>query len=152
MTRRPPVSLTVVPGDGSAPHTPSAETRRIVVLAMLNGLSLDRTAAILGLSRAALERHYRLEIDDGADRALIEASNNMLWLASQKHDLGVALRANQALLAPRVKTWREPAAEPATSTCNIDDMNLDEINDQIERLERDMAAAKGPSPAKEDPA
>ena len=119
--------LTVVAGgSGRDPHEPSDDTRRIVVLGMLNGLSLDRTAAILGLTRAALERHYRDEIDDGADLALIEASDNMLWLAGQRADLGVALSANQALLAPRVRSWREPAAEPATSTGNIDDMDLDD--------------------------
>ena len=132
--------------------TPTDETRRIVVLAMLNGLSLDRVAAILGIARADLEWHYRNEIDNGADLALIEASNNMLWLAAQRFDLGVSLRANTALLAPRLKAWREPAAEPATSTGAIDDMDLETINREIERLERDMAAAKGPSSAKEDPA
>ncbi|WP_099507758.1 hypothetical protein [Microvirga ossetica] len=144
-------ALTVVSGgNGRDPHEPTADTRRIVVLGMLNGLSLDRVAAILGLTRADLERHYRDEIDNGADLALIEASNNMLWLASQKHDLGVSLRANQALLAPRVKNWREPAVEPAISTGNIDDMDLETINREIERLERDMAAAKGTASPKED--
>ena len=54
-----PTALTVVAGGGHAPHTPTADTRRIVVLAMLNGLSLDRIAAILGITRAELERHYR---------------------------------------------------------------------------------------------
>ena len=115
---------------------------------MLNGLGLDRIAAILGISRSELERHYRPEINDGADRVLLIATDNMLWLAGQRHDLGVSLRANQALLAPRVKTWREPAS----GTGNIDDMDLDTINREIERLERDMAAAKGPSSAREDSA
>ena len=114
MSRR---HLTLVPEpEPGDTYEPTDDTRRLVILAMLNGLSLNRTAAILGITRAALERYYTTEIDDGADLALIEASNNMLFLAGQRADLGVALRANQALLAPRIRSWREPAAEPATST------------------------------------
>ena len=140
MRQRPPPSLTVVSG-GSSAYSPTDEHRRLVVLSIFNGLSHDRIAAILGITRAELERHYRNELDDGADRALLVATDNMLWLAGQRFDLGVSLRANQALLGPRIRSWRAPAAEPATSTGSIDDMDLDTINRQIARLERDMAAA-----------
>ncbi|WP_404292872.1 hypothetical protein ACD578_10560 [Microvirga sp. RSM25] len=137
-------ALTVVSGgNGHDPHTPTAESRRLVVLGTLNNLSLDRIAALVGISRADLKRHYRNEIDNGTDLALIEASNNMLWLAHQRADLGVSLRANQALLGPRVRSWREAAPAPSTSESDINDMNLAEIDAEIARLERDMAAAKG---------
>ncbi|WP_262298989.1 hypothetical protein [Microvirga sesbaniae] len=134
-------ALTLVGGSGEAPHEPTPESRQIVVLGSLNNLPADRIAALIGIDRSDLERHYRDELAYGTDRVLIEAASNMLFLAHQRADLGVSLRANQAVLGTRVRSWREPMTDALPSASQIDDMDLATLNDEIARLERRMQAA-----------
>jgi hypothetical protein len=122
-------------------HTPNDGSRKLVVTLKLNDVTHDRIAACLGINRLTLEYFYSKELDFGVDAVLAHATERMLWLADQNTDLGVSLRATQALLAPRVKSWREPHVDVTEGVGDISDLTLAQVEDAIARLERQRRAA-----------
>jgi hypothetical protein len=148
--------LTVLTGEH---YSPSDAHRKLVVTLKLNDVTHDRIAACLGCSRVALEYFYSKELDFGVDAVLAHATERMLYLANQDADLGVSLRATQALLAPRVKSWREAQVDVTESIGDISDLTLAKVEDAIARLERQRRAAHatagqaaGADPDQEEPA
>ncbi|MET0529934.1 MAG: hypothetical protein ABW003_16640 [Microvirga sp.] len=121
--------------EGSA-YEPNESHRRTVVTLKLNDVPHDRIAACIGISRVCLEYFYAQELDLAVDQVCAFATERMLFLASQNADLGVALRANQAILNPRVKSWREAHVDPTSSIGDISDLTLEQCEQAIERLER----------------
>jgi hypothetical protein len=130
--------LTVITGES---YTPNAADREQVVMLKLNDVSHDRIATSIGVSRLTLEYFYAQELDMGVDAILAHCSKRMLFLANQNADLGVALRANESFLKPRVKSWREPHVDVLTGIGDISDRTLEQVEADIERLERQLAAA-----------
>jgi AcrR family transcriptional regulator len=138
MRRRTLVAL------GGRVFTPTDDQRRMVVAMQLNGSALEAMAAALKITTMELRYHFQRELDLGVDVVMAQAAQNIISLANQTEDKGVALRANQAILAPRAKPWREPPVEAQVSAGNLDDLTLAEVEAQIERLERRRRAAVAP--------
>jgi hypothetical protein len=133
---------------GHEPFTPSDEMREMVRLFALNGLPHERIAAHFNLDLVELRWHFHRELELSTDEILAEAARNVLELASQRVDLGVALRANERLLTTRLSSWREPKEEASQLHKKVDNMTLEEVEAEIERLERIEARAKA-SPAED---
>ncbi|MET0653684.1 MAG: hypothetical protein ABWY63_14330 [Hyphomicrobiaceae bacterium] len=130
--------LAVVTGEN---YRPSEADREVVVLLKMNDVSHERIAQAIGVNKLTLEYWYAKELDFGVDAILAHCAKRMIWLANQNQDLGVSLRANQALLQPRVKSWREPHVDVLTSIGDISDQTLEQVEADIERLERQRRAA-----------
>ena len=138
---------------------PNAADRELVVLLKLNDVSHDRIANAIGVSRLTLEYFYAKELDLGTTAIIAHCTKRMLWLANQNVDLGVALKANAMVLQPRVKTLARAALDVAETVGDISDRTLEQIEADIERLERQRrtaaaseAAAAGTDPDPEEPA
>lgn len=148
--------LTVITGEQ---YSANASDRETVVLLKLNDVSHERIAQAIGISKITLEYYYAKELDLGVDAILAHCTKRMLWLANQNLDLGVSLRANQAFLNPRVKSWREPIVDAAAGIGDISDLSLEQCEAAIERLERQRRASAasaaetaGADPHQEEPA
>lgn len=127
---------------GKEPFTPTAEMRELVRLHAFNGLPHERIAAHLGLELLELRFHFFKELELSNEAILADAARNILELASQRTDLGVAYRANEMILKTRLRVWREPkAADEGQLHKKIEHMNLEEVEAEIDRLERIQARA-----------
>lgn len=127
---------------GKEPFTPTDEMRELVRLFALNGMPHERIASHLDLELIELRFHFRRELELSNDAILADAARNILELASQREDLGVAYRANEMILKTRLKVWREPKqAEEAQLHKKVENMSLEEVEAEIERLERVQARA-----------
>lgn len=120
---------------------PTDAQREMVIILKLNGTPIERIAMALGISRVEVEYHFARELDLGEDAVLYQAAKNVIELANQRLDLGVALRANQAILQPRTKSWRDPKIDPGQSVGDINELTLQEVEAAIARLERERRAA-----------
>jgi hypothetical protein len=130
--------LAVITGEN---YTPNDAHREMVVLLKLNNVPNDRISTALGISTLTLEYFYAKELDLGVDALMAHAAKKVLWLANQTTDLGVSLRANEAILKPRVKAWREPHVDVVESIGDISELTLAEVEADIARLERQRGAA-----------
>jgi hypothetical protein len=126
---------------GLGAYQPTEPHREMVVILKLNGTPHQRIAMALKISLAELEYWYPDELELGEDAVLFAAAKRVLALSAQNVDLGVSLRASQAILQPRLKTWREPKLDPATSAGDIDELTLEQVEREIARLERERRAA-----------
>jgi len=148
--------LSVLTGDA---YEPNDSHRRMLLQLKLNDVPHDRIAAALGISRATLEYYYAKELDYGVEAVLAMTADRMLYLSQQNIDFGVALRASQAILQPRVKSWREPHVDAINGIGDISDRTLEQVEADIERLERQLRtaaqaqeAAAGTDPDQAEPA
>lgn len=137
---------------GHAPFTPSDEMRQMVKILVVNDTPHERIATILEISLIELQYHFAKELELAKDELLAISAARMIELARQKLDLGVAFRANELILKTRSKAWRIPAEE-AVDGKPIESMSLTEVDQAIERLERERrnaAAAADPEAATVD--
>jgi hypothetical protein len=130
--------LAVITGEG---YSPTEAHRELVVLLKLNDVSHDRIATAVGISRLTLEYYYAKELDLGVTAIIAHCTKRMLWLANQNADLGVALKANAMVLQPRVKAWRDASEDVSEGVGDISDKTLEQVEADIERLERQRRAA-----------
>ena len=138
---------------GKEPFEPSEEQREYVRVLAFNGVPHERIAAILGLDILEVQFHFQKELELSNDILAASCARNMLQLAHQREDLGVAFRANELVLKSRVKAWREPkqAEDPSEPMARISDMGLDEVERRIAELERRRARASASEAEAGDP-
>jgi len=126
---------------GFPPHNPTDATRATVRLHAFNRIPEQTIADILGVDLTVLRYWYGRELGYSEAEILATAAANMLELASQRVDLGVALRANEALLKTRLPAWREPKAAEAEKP----DDSRPAIVLTLKEVERELARLKGPA-------
>ena len=126
---------------GLGAYQPTDAHREMVVILKFNGTPHQRIAMALKISLIELEYWYADELELGEDAVLFKAAQRVLALSAQDRDPGVALRASQAILQPRLKSWREPKLDPSTSAGDIDELTLEQVEREIARLERERRAA-----------
>ena len=140
---------------GHAPHYASPELRAKVRLLAFNKLAPERIAEYLGIDVVVLKYWYHKELDFTDMEVLAQAAANVMELATQRKDLGVAMRANELMLRTRSAAWREPKApEPGTQAETVeleqvDRLTLAEVERELAKLER--AAQRRPAQARAKP-
>lgn len=60
---------------GRKPHIPTDETREIVVCGIIAKRTTERIAELLGISRSALNKHYKHELECAEDSFAISLAN-----------------------------------------------------------------------------
>lgn len=139
---------------GCEPFTPTEDQRELVRVLSFNGVERDRIAEILELRPIELAYHFRRELDLSEDYYLAQAASTVIELAKQRSDLGVALRASEAMLRARSSRWREPRAiDPGDEGRPIETMSLIEVDHaiaELERRRRDHAPPADPQAAADD--
>ena len=129
---------------------PTDDQRQYVRVLALNRVPHERIARLLGITMIELQFSFSDELDLAEDEILAVAAANVLELAAQRTDLGVAYRANEMILKTRLAVWREPKqAEEQAGTKRISDMSLEEVEREIDRLER--AKARTAAAEEDDP-
>ena len=132
------------------------EQRRMVRILAFNQTPEDRIAEALNIPVQVLRYVFRREMDYATDEVCAIAAQNILELAAQRKDLGVALRANELLVRTRLRCWREPKESDDLPPARIEGMTLAEVEAEIERIRRGTAHAAGAGPppphAKSEPA
>ena len=122
---------------GYEPFTPTDEQRHMVRIFTFNGMEPARIAMHLSITEVELKAHFWKELELSNEAFLGESASSMVELARQRHDLGVALRANEAILKTRLKIWREPKQEAESLLHKkIDNMSLEEVQRELERVRR----------------
>lgn len=140
---------------GLPPHEPTEETRHQVRLLAFNRTAEPIIAEILGIDVTVLRYWYAKELDHSEIQILAQAAANMIALAGQKADLGVAFRANELILRTRLPAWREPKPIEADGTGverPVIGLTLKEVERELARLQRPADRQEGGTPpAREDP-
>lgn len=101
---------------------PTKEQRELVMLAVATGYTHKQIARIVagGISEVTLRKHFRDELDEGADRANLAVSGNLFSIATSKTHKQ-ALGAARFWLQTRAG-WKLPAPEkPSTPPADPDD-------------------------------
>ena len=133
---------------GHRPFEATEELRHTVGLLVFNGTPEARIAAGLGLTIDELRYYFADELGYSQDRLLARCTADMIELARQRQDLGVAFRANALMLQTRLKAWREPKPEDPVEPAldRVESLTLDEVERELARLQAG-AADPGPPPA-----
>lgn len=134
---------------GRRPFEKTEEHAELVKLLVLNGTPEARIAAGLGLDVFELRYYFADELVYSQDRLLAQATKNVLRIANQLHDDGIALRANELVLRTHLPSWREPKlVEPeAPALDRVESLSLEEVERELARLRGDRAAGAGAAPA-----
>jgi hypothetical protein len=125
---------------GFPPHTPTDATRATVRIHAFNRMPEQTIADIIGVDLTVLRYWYGRELGFSEAEILATAAANMLELAAQRIDLGVAFRANETLLRTRLPAWREPKPVEAGETGEVKPA----VNLTLKEVERELAKLKGP--------
>lgn len=139
---------------GYPEHIPDDATRARVRAHAMNRTPHETIAECLEIPVGVLRYYYNRELSLTDAEVLAGATLNMLELATQRKDLGVALRANETILRTRSPVWREPkAVEPAAIDdlvgVNIDRMTLEQVETALARIRGTAARAGADDPAHE---
>jgi hypothetical protein len=122
---------------GCPPFEPTEDQRELVRVLAFNGVPAERIAMILELREIEVVYHFRRELDLSEDYVLAKAAKTVMELADQRNDLGVALRAAEAMLRARSPRWREPKAVEAEEAAKpVEMMSLPEVDRAIAELQR----------------
>ncbi|UZF92687.1 hypothetical protein [Bosea sp. NBC_00550] len=140
---------------GPNQHEPTETTRSVVRAHAYNRVPKEIIARILRIGVEALEYHYKEELELTEYQFLALAARNILALANQTDDLGVALRANEMLLRTRSAHWREPKSIEAPTgqlpSTKVEHMTLEQVEAELARIGITAAGRRdepaGPSPA-----
>lgn len=132
---------------GAPLYTPTEEQRRQVRMYLFNAVSEKRIAEILDISLDELRYHFRKELNIGTDELMAWSASNIVALAGQREDLGVALKANTLMLQSRKKVWRIPTSEVDEDTLKkpVDRLSLAETEAEIARILERRGGAGGAS-------
>lgn len=134
-------------------HEPTDATRMQVRLLVFNKTPHEIIAAALAIDPTVLSYWYARELEFTETEILAQAAANMLELAAQRIDLGVAYRANETLLKTRLAAWREPRpldAEKPVEEKPTKQLTLQQVEDELSRL-NDARSKDGAAAAREDP-
>ena len=100
---------------GRRPFEPTEEQRLRVRLWVFNGVSEEEIAAGIGVDLVELRYWFAKELRYSTTQIMEVVAKNILELASQRSDLGVALKANELVARTRSRAWREPREEGPTA-------------------------------------
>jgi hypothetical protein len=130
---------------GHRPFEKTAEHSELVKLLVFNGTSEARIAAGLDLAIWELRYYFADELTYSQDRLLAQATKNVLRIANQLNDDGIALRANELVLRTHSPVWREPKqVEPEEPVLDrIESLTLEEVERELARLRGAGAADAG---------
>jgi hypothetical protein len=115
---------------------PTDEHRKMVRIMAFNDVPEARIAEYIGVSVLQLQFLFHKELRLSREQILAVAASNMFELASQRVDLGVALRANEAILKTRSPSWREPKSQEPRPPARdrVQSLTLDEVEAEIARI------------------
>lgn len=123
---------------GQHPHTPTDELRNRVKVLAYNRTPLNMICRLLWLEPETLLYHYHRELDLAETELMAIAASNVIRLANQTADPGVALRANELILKSRSPYWREPRSiDPPQEqqAKRVTQMSLEQVEKELKRLE-----------------
>lgn len=80
--------------------------RQTVQLAMAIGYTQEQAARLIGVGLNTLTKHYREEIDKGAEKVLAAVAGNLVTIATQQQDRKAALTACIFICKTRLG-WRD---------------------------------------------
>jgi AcrR family transcriptional regulator len=133
---------------GEQPFEPTDEQRATVRIMAFNERPLEDIAAQLDISVTALTWYFRNELRLSKDQVANMATRNLLALANQTEDLGIAYKVNELIARTRIPAWREPKETPAATNelAEVDHLTLTEVEARLARIERTRG---GPAEARE---
>lgn len=70
---------------GIPAHVPTERDRITVMLCMAQGFTTERTANLIGIGETTLRKHYREELDIGADKALTKVAGVLFSIATDRN-------------------------------------------------------------------
>ena len=156
-SHKPPYGKRELAALGQHPHTPTDELRNQVKVLAYNRTPLNMICRLLWLEPETLLYHYHRELDLAETELMSVAAANVIRLANQTADPGVALRANELILKSRSPYWREPRSiDPPQEqqAKRVTQMSLEQVEKELRRLDhkRDdlpdgAAAERTPDPA-----
>lgn len=90
---------------GVPPHVPTEHSKALVALCMFANMTHEQAAAVLGISKPTLEKHYPSELSDGKSKMLAKVVNNLYTNATQTRDMKAANTA--AIFILKQHGWRD---------------------------------------------
>ena len=96
---------------GRRAFEPTEEQRLRVRIWAFNGVPEEEIAHGIGVDLVELRYWFAKELRYSTTQIMEVVAKNILELASQRDDLGVALRANELVAKTRSAAWREPKEE-----------------------------------------
>lgn len=94
---------------GKPEHVPTERDRTLVLCGAACGFTQERLAAMIGISKETLAKHYAEQIGPGADQMLANVAGNMFRIATQRVDNKAAVSAGMQILKSRLPEWRDKA-------------------------------------------
>jgi hypothetical protein len=142
---------------GHPDHIPTDELRMQVRMYAFNKIEHGTIARVLDIPVGVLEYFYWRELSLTEVEVIARATQNVLELASQRTDLGVALKANEQLLRTRSPHWREPRAAEPPPTDDLQNLRVERLT--LAQVERALArlgattvgAGEGDPPLADEP-
>lgn len=140
---------------GHPDHIPTDALRMQVRMYAFNKIEHGTIARVLDIPVGVLEYFYWRELSLTEVEVIARATQNVLELASQRTDLGVALKANEGILRSRSPHWREPrAADPAPAedlqNVRVERLTLAQVERALARLGATTVDAGEGDPAHPD--
>jgi hypothetical protein len=127
---------------GHPPYEPTEAMRNRVRVLAFNKTPVEIIAKIVDLDRLILVYYYHRELELTDHQIAAEAASNIMELASQRVDLGVALRANEALMQRASPSWVTPP-KPHGDLLAVGSMSLEDTDREIARLKLARAEPQG---------
>lgn len=90
-------------GPGHPPHEPTQLLRNSVTALVTSGLPQERIAAVIGIDKKTLQRHYRKELDTGREESLSRNTISLMEMA-RKGNAAAAIYLQKCLGG---SAWRE---------------------------------------------
>lgn len=88
---------------GQPPHEPDARSRVMVRALVTAGMTQERTAAVIGINKTTLRKHYPEELASGRDEALGHNTISLMEMA-RKGNAAAAIYLQKCLGGP---AWNE---------------------------------------------
>jgi hypothetical protein len=134
---------------GYEDHIPTDELRNRVRLYVINKVEHEVIARVLDISVGVLRYFYWRELSNTDVEAQARMAQNVLELATQRNDLGVALRASEFFLKAHSPTWREPRAvdpDRQGEVLRVGRLSLEQVEAALARLGATTVAAGAGDP------
>jgi len=87
-------------------HVPTDQTRNMIALAAMAGLTQDRAGAMIGVGKLTIQRHYAAEWERGTDHASMKVVGNLYRMATATTNDRVSVAAAIFWAKARLG-WRE---------------------------------------------
>ena len=122
---------------GYEDHIPTDEYRNRVRMYVINKVEHEVIARVLDIPVGVLRYFYWRELSNTDVEAQARMAQNILELATQRNDLGVALRASEFFLKAHSSTWREPRPvdpDRQGEVLRVGRLSLEQVEQALARL------------------